>query len=312
MSIYPAPHRRRHHAPRPFVAAALVCAAALVVPLGLAHGASRPAATASNGVPLPADATRIVSLSDAATEDLFADGAGHQVVAVDSYSTYPPNAPRTKLSAFQPNVEAIASYHPDLVVISDDIDNVAQHLAALHIPVLLEAAPSNFTGIYDQIAQLGQVTGHAAQARALVASMQHRVAAIVASVKKRTPPLKVYDELDQNYYSVTSHTFVGQVLTMLGLRDIADAAGKAGTYPQLSAEYVVAQDPDLIVLSDTACCGQSYKTVAARPGWSAISAVAGHDVVAVNDTVASEWGPRIVLFMEQVAAGVRKVEAQRR
>jgi iron complex transport system substrate-binding protein len=276
---------------------------------GTAH--RRTALMASNGIALPATATRIVSLSDAATEDLFAVGAGRHVVAVDEYSTYPPSAPRTKLDGLEPNVEAIAAYHPDLVVISDNVDNLEQHLASLKIPVLLEAAPPNFAGLYGQMLALGAASGHAGAARTLVATLKRKVSAAVASVKRESPPLKVYDELDQTFYSVTSRTFVGQIFSMLGLRNIADGAGKTGTYPQLSGEYIVASDPDLIVLSDSICCGQSYTTVAARPAWSTISAIQHHEVIAVNDTIASEWGPRIVDYVQEVAAAVRRIEAQR-
>lgn len=310
MSISPAAPRPRRFVP---VAAALVCAAALLAAAVFLHGTARAAgagARASNGVLLPPHPTRIVSMSDASTEDLFAIGAGKQVVAVDSYSTYPRNAPHTKLSAFQPNVEAIAAYKPDLVVIADNISNVEQHLAALHIPVLLEAAPAGFAGIYGQILALGNVTGHGRQASALVAQMQRQISAAVATVKHEHPPLKVYDELDQTYYSLTSKTFVGQAFTILGLRDIADGAAKAGTYVQLSPEYIVAADPDLIVLSDSSCCGLSYAKVAARPGWSAIAAITNHDVISVDDTIASNWGPRIVLLVKQVAAAVRKAESR--
>jgi iron complex transport system substrate-binding protein len=290
------------------IAAAL---AALTAPGAHAERAAvNPASKASNGVALPATATRIVSLSGAATQDLFADGAGKQVVAVDQYSTYPSNAPRTKLSGFSPNVEAIAKYKPDLVVISNNVDDLEQHLASLHIPVLLEAAPTNFSGIYAQLTGLGDATGHAKQAASVVARMKRQVAAAVASVKREHPPLSVYDELDQTFYSTSSKTFVGQVFTMLGLKNIADAAAKEAAYPQLSSEYIVGSDPDLIVLSDTVCCGQSYKTVAARPGWSSIAAVQHHDVVGVNDTIASQWGPLFVTFVEDVAAAVRKIEAQ--
>jgi len=83
---------------------------------------------------------------------------------------------------------------------------------------------------------------------------------------------------------------------------IADAAGgKAPDYPQLSAEYVVDSDPDVIVLSDTKCCGQSPKTVRSRPGWGNLTAVQDGDVVPVDDDIASRWGPRIVDFVEVVA-----------
>src|SRR6478735_6205484 len=73
--------------------------------------------TAANGkVTLDAKPVRIVSISPTATEDLFAIGAGSQVVAAADQSNYPASAPRTKLSGFTPNVEAVAKYKPDLVV----------------------------------------------------------------------------------------------------------------------------------------------------------------------------------------------------
>ena len=82
--------------------------------------------------------------------------------------------------------------------------------------------------------------------------------------------------------------------------------------PVAAAEYVIASNPDLIVLADTVCCGQSAKTIAARPGWSNIAAVRSRDVLAVDDSVASEWGPRLVLFLKTVADELRRVEAHSR
>ncbi|MCL2419408.1 MAG: ABC transporter substrate-binding protein [Conexibacteraceae bacterium] len=283
--------------------------------LAIAGGASTSASATPrsfNGVPLPQAAERIVSLTDAATEDLFAIGAGKQVVAADEFSTYPKNAPTTKLSAIDPNAEAIATYRPDLVVIADNVRNIGSQLAALHIPVLYLPAPANLNGAYAQMRQLGAVTGRSSQAAALVSHLQHRVAGIVKSVRRTTPPITVYHELDQTYYSASSRTFVGQIYSLLGLRNIADKAPKATAYPQLSGEYIVSADPDMIVLADTVCCGQSVKTVARRPGWNQIAAVKDRDVLAVNDTVASEWGPRIVDFLAEVAREMRRVEAQRR
>src|SRR5712671_1024658 len=101
----------------PLAVAAFVVA---LVCIGGASASSSPfplTVKAANGaVTIPHRPTRIISLSPTATEDLFAVGAGRQVVAVDSYSTYPPTAPRTKLSGYTPNIEAIAKYKPDLVV----------------------------------------------------------------------------------------------------------------------------------------------------------------------------------------------------
>ena len=249
---------------------------------------------------------RIVSLSPTATEDLFAIGAGPQVVAVDDQSDYPPNAPRTKLSGYTPSAEAIAGYRPDLVVISNDANGLVAALHRLHVPVLLQPAAANLSGAYAEILQLGRVTGHAAGARRVVAGMRARIAGAVGSLPRAAKGLSVYHELEPDYYSVTSKTFIGQIYTLLGLHDIADAAPKAGSgYPQLSAEYIVAANPDVIVLADSVCCGQTPAKVAKRAGWQNVSAIRHGDVVAVNDDVASRWGPRVVDFVRIVAAKLR-------
>jgi iron complex transport system substrate-binding protein len=267
----------------------LVLALALV----LAPGASpAPAATPH----------RIVSLSPTATEDLFAIGAGPQVVAVDDQSNYPANAPKTKLSGYTPNAEAIASYKPDLVVVSANPSGLVAALGKLHIRTVLAPPAKNLAGAYAQLEQLGAVTGHKARAHAVVAKLRKSVAQVVATVSPGAKGLTFYEELSPDYYSATSTTFTGQVLSLLGLKDIADAADKTGSgYPKLSAEYIVAANPDLIVLADTKCCGQTAAKVKARAGWSSISALTNGGVVGVSDDVASRWGPRIVDFMRAVA-----------
>jgi ABC-type Fe3+-hydroxamate transport system substrate-binding protein len=243
---------------------------------------------------------RIVSLSPPATESLFAIGAGDQVVAVDDQSNYPEEAPHTKLSSYQPNVEAIAEYNPDLVVISYDPGDVLSGLEKLDIPVLMQAAPKDLDGAYAQIQELGDATGHTDEAKSVVADMQSRIAELAAG--KPGSGLSVFHEISPDFYSATSETFIGSVYTLLGAKNIADAAGgKAPDYPQLSAEYVVDSDPDVIVLSDTKCCDQSPKTVRARPGWENLTAVKDGNVVPVDDDIASRWGPRVVDFVEIVA-----------
>jgi cobalamin transport system substrate-binding protein len=249
---------------------------------------------------------RIVSLSPSTTESLFAIGAGKQVVAVDNQSDYPKNAPRTSLSGYTPNLEAIAGYHPDLVIVSGDEGGVIEGLKRLGIRVLLQAAPKDLNGTYAEIRQLGVVTGHKKAATRLVGRMRARIAQIVKSARR--PRLAVYHELDPTYYSVTSKTFIGRIYTLFGLRNIADAADTTGSgYPQLSAEYIVAANPRLIVLADSRCCGQTATTVASRPGWSGIAAVRGHAVIAVDDSIASRWGPRIVDFVAAIGAALRKI-----
>jgi iron complex transport system substrate-binding protein len=264
--------------------------------------------TAKGSVTIAHLPSRIVSLSPSATDDLFAVGAGKQVVAVDSYSTYPAEAPRTTLSGFTPNIEAIAGYQPDLVLAADDTGNLFEQLAKLQIPVLIEPAATDLNDVYAQLNQIAQATGHSSQAASVVSDIQQQVKAIVQSVPRPVKPLKVYHELDQTYYSATSGTFIGQMYRLLGIQNIADQAPGANAYPQLSAEYIISSDPDVIVLADTVCCGQSLATVAARPGWSAISALRNNAVVLVDDSIASQWGTRIVLFLKAVAAALKALE----
>jgi iron complex transport system substrate-binding protein len=265
--------------------------------------------TGTNGstVTLTKQPRRIVSLSATATEMLFAIDAGTQVVAVDDQSNYPASAPMTKLSGFTPNIEAIASYTPDLVVAVDDASGLVHGLGALNIPVLIETAAKNFDAAYKQIEQLGTATGHVAEAGSLEHKMRTDIAAIVASVPKGAKQLKVYHELDDTYYSATSATFIGQVYAVLGLKNIADgASATAGDYPQLSAEYIVSSSPDVIVLADTKCCHQNLTTVSARPGWSSIAAVKTGQVIGVDDDIASRWGPRVVDFLRALAPHVKQ------
>jgi iron complex transport system substrate-binding protein len=166
----------------------------------------------------------------------------------------------------------------------------------------------NLAGAYAQMTELGKATGQTTGAADAVAKVKRQVATVIASVPKAAKGLSVYEELSPDYYSATSKTFTGQALKLLGLHDIADAADKSGSgYPKLSAEYIVAADPKLIVLADTKCCAQTAAKVKTRPGWNTISAVQHGGVVGVSDDIASRWGPRIVDFMRTVATQLRAI-----
>jgi len=299
------------------IALAAVAAAALTLLVAGASGGPAAAPsfpvtiTADNGaVTVPRQPRRIVSLSPTATETLFAIGAGPQVVAVDDQSDFPRAAPRTTLSGFIPNVEAIAAYRPDLVVIAFDPKGLADALGRLGIPVVYHNAPRAFEGAYRQIRQLGLVTGRAAAAQKLIAGMKKRIGALAKRTRDRGAGLTVYHELTPDFYSVTSKTFVGKVYGLLGLENIADAADASGSgYPQLSAEYIVAKSPDLIVLADGVCCGQKPSTVGARPGWDRIDALRTGSVVRIDDSIASRWGPRLVNFFRAMATAVARLRS---
>lgn len=278
---------------------------------------SAPSTTAAATSPA-ADATadgdapeRIVSLSPTATESLFAIGAGDQVVAADSFSTYPPEAPSDPdLSAFSPNVEAIAEYEPDLVVLSNNPDDIQAQLEAVGIETALLPAVTTVDEAYDQIEEVGELTGQADAAADLVSQMQDEIAGLVDSVDA-PEGTTYYHELDDTSYSVTSTTFVGDVYGLFGMTSIADEASdpeQDGGYPQLSAEYIIEADPDLVFLADTDCCDVSAESVAERAGWDQLSAVQGGNVVELGDDIPSRWGPRIVDFAQMVADAIEGLD----
>ena len=261
---------------------------------------------AANGsVTLEQQPTRIVSLSPTATEMLFAIGAGDQVIAAEENSNFPPEAPETKLSGFEPNVEAVAGYEPDLVIASNEPGDLESSIEALDIPFLLQPAAETLDDTYAEIEELGELTGHISEAAAVVEKMRTDIAELQEGLPTFDTAPTYFHELDDNYFTATSETFIGRVYGELGLTNIADAADKDGSgYPQLSAEYIIDADPDLIFLADTKCCGQSAATVAARPGWDQITAVREGGVIELDDDVASRWGPRVVNFLRAVAEAV--------
>ncbi len=242
---------------------------------------------------------RILSLSPTHTEMLFALDAGDQIVAVDSLSNYPEEAEavRTDLSAYEPNVEAISAYEPDLVVIGDDFTGLADQMALLGIDTWTGATPTSLDDVYAQIEDLGARIGRVDEAAMTVGLMRSAVETILGQSPGLDLGLTYYHELDNTYYSVTSNTFIGQLYSLFGLRNIADVSEGTSDYPQLSAEFIVSQDPDLVFLADTVCCGVTAESVGERPGWGELSAVRAGLVFEMNDDLASRWGPRIVDYL---------------
>jgi iron complex transport system substrate-binding protein len=266
----------------------------------------------AGGVTLATRPEKIVSLSPTATEMLFAIGAGTQVTAVDDQSNYPAEAPKSDLSGFKPNAEAIARKKPDLVVIANDTDKIKDQLTALKIPVYHAPAAVTLDDTYAQLTDMGALTGHRSEAADAVTRIRDEIAKLVAGAPKRTTKPTYYYELDPTLYSVTSKTFIGSLFAMFGLENVADPAdpdGSKGGYPQLSAEALVAADPDLIFLADSKCCQQTLDTVKARPGFGGVTAVRTGQVVGLDDDVASRWGPRVVDLVRAIADAVAKVPA---
>lgn len=264
-----------------------------------------------NGQPVHLDAkpTKIVILGPSLTETAFGVGAGAQVTAVDKLSNYPADAPTSDLDAFKPNAEAVAAKSPDLVLVSNDANNLVSSLSALKIPVALLPAPATVDDAYAQFVTVGELTGNTEAAQKLVETSKQTIADAVSKAPASTKGTSYYWELDPTFYSVTSQTFVGSVLSDFGLVNIADKAPKAaGGYPQLSEEFIIDADPDLIFLADTVCCQVNADAVAKRKGWDVTRAVKDADgIVEVNDDIASRWGPRFPQIAVAASEALQKI-----
>ncbi|NBU32717.1 MAG: ABC transporter substrate-binding protein [Actinobacteria bacterium] len=259
----------------------------------------------SGQVRIDKEPQRIISLSPTATEALFAVGAGDQVIAVDDQSNYPDDAPKSDLSGYTPNVEAILAKKPDLVIVSNDINNIVASLRAAKVPVLIEPAAKTLDDAYFQILEIGIATAHDGDSTGLVNQMKQDITDAQAKISSSEKKLSFYHELDNTYYSVTSDTFLGALYKMAGLKNIADAApGADSGYPQLSAEYIVKANPDFIFLADTKCCSVTAASLKDRPGFAALDAVKNGKVIELDDDVASRWGPRTVELFKQIVDAV--------
>lgn len=261
--------------------------------------------TATGEVTIDERPERIVSLSPSATEILFAIGAGEQVIAADSFSNYPEGAPTTDLSGYDPNVEAIVGYEPDLVVVANDINELEASLTALDIPVIINPAPVDVESGYDGMAALGLATGHVDESAAVITQMRSDMEAALAEAPKDAE-IRIYHELDETFFSASSYSFIGSVYAAMGAVNIADEADTDQIgYPQLTEEAIVAADPQLIVIPSQA--SYTAEDLAARPGWSEVSAVKSGNIIVVDSDISSRWGPRLPQLVTLVAEAMNGV-----
>lgn len=245
---------------------------------------------------LEAPPQRIVSLSPGHTEVLFAIGAGDQVIAVDAESDYPAETEMlTKLDAARPDVEALAELQPDLVVVMAGPEGVVESLDQRGLPVLLLDLPRSVSELFDQIDELGAITGHPERSDALVDTMDSGVLAIMEKLGARPGP-RVYHELDNDLTTASSSTFIDEVYLILNAISITDEDQEP--YPKLTLDEIVEADPAVIIVAHS---GASAESVKARPGWDRISAVKNGQVFAVDPEIINRPGPRLMEGLETLA-----------
>jgi len=250
-------------------------------------------------VSVPAKPARIVSIGPSNTEFLFALGAGDRVVGVDDFSDEPAAAKaKEKVGGVKVNLEKVASLKPDLVVTVKFSDGTIEKLQTL-APTVLVVDPQSTADVGKTAILLGRAVG--ADGERLAADIEARLAAVRTKTAGATKP-RVFHEVDASDpakpFTVGPGSFIDDLITIAGG---ANAAAKAGSaYPQLSLEEIVRTDPEIIVLGD-ADYGVTVEQVAARPGWSAISAVKTRRIFPVASSLVSRPGPRIADAAEAYA-----------
>ncbi len=247
---------------------------------------------------LSAPPRRIVSLAPSATEIVFALGAGDRLVAVDNFSDFPAEAKALPhIGGFRTSPETIVSYTPDLILALSS-GNLPAQLTDLRQPLFV-FDPNDLEGVYRNIAVVGTMLDRESEAQKLVADMRARIDAVAQKAKTATTTPRVLHEVDATDptrpFVAGPHNFIDSMITIAGGRNVAaDAPLK---YPQLTAEQVVARDPEVIVLADAAF-GVTPEMVAARPGWGAVTAVKRNAIYPIDDNLVSRPGPRLVLGFE--------------
>ncbi len=249
----------------------------------------------------------IVSISPSMTEMLFALGAGEQLVGRDEMSTYPEAAldvPSIGAMWGDLPVEAILAAEPDLVLAAEIISpETVSALQELGLPVYWQANPDTFEDLWENLREIAALTGHTEEAETLATELTARVAAVETAITEAETTPVVFYELDatdpSNPWTTGSGTFIDYIISLAG--GVNAAATLEGEYAQISAEALISENPDVILLGD-ALYGISAESVMARAGWDAIAAMQNGAVYPVDPNTLSVPGPRLVDGLETVAA----------
>jgi iron complex transport system substrate-binding protein len=250
---------------------------------------------------------RIVSLTPATTEILFAVGAGPRVVATTDFDDFPPEAlALPDVASYQGvDVEKIVGLGADLVVAGgngfNNPDAIAK-LRGLGIPVVVTYAP-DVSGVLRDIELVATAAGEPAAGAAMTERMGTEIGAIADALAAagRTPP-RVFYELDatKEIYGPADDSFVAEMITLAGGDPITTGSPTVFSIP---LETLLAADPQVIVLGDAAY-GTMPEIVAGRPGWGGMTAVRSGAIRPVNDVVVTRPGPRLVEGLRALALAI--------
>ncbi|MEX2533992.1 MAG: ABC transporter substrate-binding protein [Trueperaceae bacterium] len=235
---------------------------------------------------------RVISMIPSSTETVCALDACELLVGVDQFSNFPAQVeglPRLG-SAFSPNIEELVALAPDLVLADED-SGIVSTLEQLGITVYAGTGQT-FDEVFESFEALGLLLDRETEAALLSGRVRGEVEA-VAEQASRYPSPTVFFELDATPYSVGPGSYIDELIRLAGGENIVGEG--FGQFPQVDPEFVVAEDPQVIVLAD-APFGETAESVAARPGWSSLSAVADDRIAELTSEQAdtlSRPGPRM-------------------
>ncbi|MGO4543992.1 ABC transporter substrate-binding protein [Paenibacillus sp. 2TAB23] len=234
--------------------------------------------------------TKVVTLVPSETETIYAIGAGEQVAGVDQWSDYPEDAAaKPKVGDMTTNIEAVVALNPDLVLASSTLNTDAiAKLRELKIPVYA-SDPLTYDAVIAKLEILGHIMNKPAEA-AEIADHMRQVRQQVTDAVKNAERKKVYMEFSPGW-TVGSGTFLDELLNLAGGINIS--AASQGWF-EVSAEEVVAQDPELIIYPDLKEDPNPIVVgIQSRPGWEVIAAVKNKQLHAVTENPLVRVGPRL-------------------
>ena len=261
-------------------------------------------------VDVAAEPEKIVSLTPATTEILFALGAGDRVVATDDGSDYPEEAVALPdVATFSSvDVEKVVAFEPDLVLaggLGFTPADAISRLRDLDVPVVVVYAPS-VEGVLKDIELIGTATGTTDTATTLTTQMRSDMDAISDAVATQSPKPRTfydvgYDDTTGAIFAPAADSFLAEMVTMAGGDVIT--TGDPNTY-ELPLETLIEKDPQLIVLGTNPFYSPTPDAVAARRGWDALTAVRDDAIRPVRDIEITRPGPRLPIGLRTLAGAI--------
>lgn len=193
-------------------------------------------------------ARRILSLAPDLTENLFAIGAGAQIVGVVAGSDFPLDAKKLPQVATYHSIdrEKILQLHPDLIVAWSDAKYISQ-LKKLHIPLYL-SHPTKLTDIPQTLERLGCLTGNEKQASIVANDFLKRYAALSERYKNKKKFSLFYQIWFNPLLTITKKSWINDIILFCNGQNIFDELH--GIAPRVNLEAVMVADPEIILASD--------------------------------------------------------------